>query len=114
MTHFSILNQQASVPVSGTIEENTHDESYFTFDTHEGLLKGSCEFEPNQQVVNVKFSPREPRMYSQTIHIEVLKGRGFSILLEGQGIEEVPCEPPPPPEPPKKKQGRAKTPTKSK
>ena len=109
----SILNQQASVPVNGTIEEDTNDDSYFTFDTHEGLLKGSCEFEPNQQVVNIKFSPHEPRMYSQTIHIEVLKGRGFSVLLEGQGVEEVPCEPPPP-EPPKKKQGRAKTPTKSK
>ena len=53
-------------------------------------------------------------MYSQTIHIEVLKGQGFFVLLEGQGIDEVPCEPPPPPEPPKKNQGRVKTPTKSK
>ena len=52
-------------------------------------------------------------MYNQTIHIEVLKGQGFSVLLEGQGVEEVPCEPPPP-EPPKKKQGRIKTTTKAK
>jgi hypothetical protein len=95
--------------VDAAAGKDTHGNSVFAFDCCRGLLRSSLGHKPTQHIVNVKFCPLEARMYSHRIHIEVLGGQGFSILLEGQGVEEMPAEPTPPEPPKKKQQGRAKS-----
>ena len=40
-----------------------------------------------RQVVTITFSPHEPIPYRETIWIEVLRGRGCRLVLEGKGSE---------------------------
>ncbi|MCO5567887.1 hypothetical protein L7F22_021583 [Adiantum nelumboides] len=74
--------------------------SVFKFDIHEGVLKAASGNNTNEQLINVTFSPHEPALYKQRISIHVLQGQGCSLLLEGQGVSDIPPQAPPPVEPP--------------
>lgn len=54
-----------------------------------GQLPGreGCMGEVHRQIITITFSPFEPISYKETIWIEVLRGRGGRLVLEGQGSE---------------------------
>ncbi|KAI5077122.1 hypothetical protein GOP47_0006946 [Adiantum capillus-veneris] len=117
--HWSLVQVQeeaaAAAEASSTNEQqsasnNDHLDSAFKVDIQEGILRAANGSDVSEQVINVTFSPHEAVLYKQSISIRVLQGQGCTLLLEGQGVCDIPpslalspVEPPPP-----KKQAKGK------
>ncbi len=43
----------------------------------------------HKQMVTITFSPHEPIVYQEAVWIEVFRGRGRRLVLEGEGREDV-------------------------
>lgn len=43
----------------------------------------------HKQIVTVTFSPHDPILYREVVWIEVYRGRGCRLILEGEGTEGV-------------------------